>query len=368
MQKNFLTIIKNYAKIFLKFLKSNIGLNKIFFKKTKIYKPKYPVNFKNELCQGFENYKNNQSALNDFLLILPEIFANNYYFKPLSDLFDLTNDEQNISIRVDIDAYPPAAVNLARHLSYFHIPASFFFLHSAKYYIKQENSYFYRNPDIEKWLIEIASLGMEIGLHNDILSFSKSNNIDPFRILFEEISFIRNLGIRIKGTVSHNNFALHCAENFEVFKELQTYLAPNKSISYSNYINKIRKKYPINTISMTGLGLTYEGNYPCQRNNPVSSKYFNQILDPDKNGITNSTWMNCYINNNPSFSRKYDCDIWLLPNRKWMISDRSNNIFLHNISLTKFREYIISQKKSKTTVLTIHPEYLMENHINSLLN
>ena len=317
------------------------------------------MNFKNELKMGLENYRDNPSALNDFLVLIPQLFSKNYTFKPLSDLFNLTQNESNISIRVDIDAYPPSALNFAKHLSSLNLPGSFFFLHSAGYYIKKEKNIFYRNPELNAWLLDIASLGMEIGLHNDVLDYARKMEVEAYDVLYKEINFIRNLGINIIGTVAHNSFPCHCAENFEVFQELQTFTSPLQSSYYSNYLGQIRKNYQIKSVSMIDLGLKYEGNYPCRRKTPVSDKHIKQILNTSETGINSKTWMDCYINYNPSFSRKYDCDIWLLPNKKWMLSDRKRNIFMHNISLNKIRNYLVDIKLPKTTVITIHPEYLM---------
>lgn len=349
-RKKLFRLIRSQYKSLSKFYRIILKIN---------YKPEEAINFKNELKQGLKNYEDNISAINDFLVLLPEFFSTKYSFIPLSDLFNFSEGKNNISIRVDIDAYPPSAVDLAKHLSSFNIPATFFFLHSAKYYIKKRKNIFYRNPELNDWLIDIASLGMEIGLHNDALGFSKKINIPPEEILYEEISFIRNLGIDITGTVAHNSFSNHCAENFEVFQELQTFSPPNNSNYYFNYLNKVRKKYQINSVSMTGLGLKYEGNFPCKREISVEDKYIEQILNKSQTGINYLNWMDSYINHNPSFKRKYDCDIWLLPNKKWMISDRIKNRFLHGISLNQIRNYIVSNKLPKTTVITIHPEYVI---------
>ena len=112
---------------------------------------------------------------------------------------------------------------------------------------------------------------------------------------------------------------------------------------------------------MKDFGLSYEGNFPVPHSKPILNQDFQTLFQNSQEGLFSPEWMEVYINRNPSFARNYSADIWLLPNKKWLLIDRSNNTLLHNCSLLKLRNHIHNHSLPASTVITVHPEYLIED-------
>jgi hypothetical protein len=360
--------LKNLIKkLFLKFVNS-ISIIKsllrqtngqaVFFKKSN-YNPINPVRFDNELGQIAQNYLPLSNQLSLISIFCEMLLKKNYKFSTMRNLQSQPNDQLTVSIRHDVDAHPPTALAMAKIYASYSLPTSFYFLHSAAYYIQISENKIYRNPEIENWCTKIALYGCEVGLHNDVLFLANKLKIPAFDILSEELSFLRGIGLTIDGTVAHNSFPVHGAENFEVFKELQTFESKFYTKDQIRKIEKIRSKYEISTVNMNDLGLNYEGNFPKTPDYRSQDDFENFCFSKDT-GLSNKNWMNIYLNHHPSIERDYGADIWLIGKNLWIISDRQLRFYKHGCGIKDVKEYLELQNKSSKLVVTIHPEYFIQ--------
>ena len=334
---------------------------KLVFKKNPHYAPIFPVAFDDWESAAIKTYAGKCNPLSTVSIICETLLENQYKVVSLCNLNNCSSDQNHVSLRHDIDAHPPTAVKMGKIYSTHCVPASFYFLHSAKYYIKQSGGKIYRNPNLEDWIAQISLFGCEIGLHNDCLAMANKLNTNSRDILSVELGFLRQLGFEITGTVAHNGFQSHCAESFEVFKELQTFRAEFFTEQQKEKMEKVRSKYQISTASMKDLGLKYEGNYPLQPSFRNCKDLDAFLFSSDKNEhIQNKNWMQQYLDFNPSFDRSYGADIWVLGKNKWVISDRTINFYNHGCPINEVKDYLEFTKKANKLVITLHPEYFIE--------
>ena len=325
------------------------------------YAPSLPVAFNDWELASIKTYAGKCNQLSIVSILCESLLQNHYKVVSLCNLQETSTDQNLVSLRHDIDAHPPTAVKMGQIYSAHCIPASFYFLHSAKYYIKLSGGKIYRNPQVEDWIAQISLFGCEVGLHNDSLGMANRLNTNARDILSVELDFFRQLGFNVTGTVAHNGFTTHCAENFEVFSELQTFRSDFYTDSQVRKVQEIRAQYQLSTASMKELGLKYEGNYP------LAPKYRNSkdleaiLFSSDKNEhIQNKNWMRHYLDLNPSFDRSYGADIWVLGKNKWVISDRTINFYNHACNINDVKNYLERHDKAHKLVVTLHPEYFIE--------
>jgi hypothetical protein len=346
--------------IFFKHLFNRVNKKlELLIKKKNVYQPIYPIRFDNRFRQAFENYLPLSNPLSHVSILCDLLFENNYKFSSLRYLQEQPSNQLTVSLRHDVDAYPPSALSLAKIYASYSVPASFYFLHSASYYMQIKDKLIYRNPELENWLTKIALYGCELGLHNDSLSLANKLKVSAFDILSEELGYLREMGLTIDGTAAHNSFPSHGAENFEVFKELQTFVADFYTKEQLRKIITLRSKYQISTVSMHDLGLKYEANFP------VSLKHRSQnnidFFLSCSTGIQDKQWMDIYFNYHPSLERNYGADIWIIGKNKWVISDREINFYKHGCEIRHVKDYLQLPKKAKKLVILLHPEYFVQD-------
>lgn len=335
---------------------------KLAFQKNPYYAPIFPVAFDDWESAAIKTYAGKCNALSMVSVICESLLHNQYKVVSLCNLSNSSSDQNLVSLRHDIDAHPPTAVKMGKIYSAHCVPASFYFLHSAKYYIKQSGGKIYRNPMLEDWIGQISLFGCEIGLHNDCLAMANKLKTNSRDILSVELGFLRQMGIEINGTVAHNGFQTHYAESFEVFNELQTFRSDFYTDQQKEKLLKVRSKYQISTASMKEFGLKYEGNYPSPPRFRSSKDLDLFLFSPDKNEhIQNRNWMQQYLNLNPSFDRTYGADIWVLGKNKWVISDRTINFYKHGCQINDVITYLERSIKADKLVITLHPEYFIGN-------
>jgi hypothetical protein len=189
--------------IFFKHLFNRVNKKlELLIKKTNVYQPIYPIRFDNRFRQAFENYLPMSNPLSHVSILCDLLFENNYKFSSLRYLQEQPSNQLTVSLRHDVDAYPPSALSLAKIYASYSVPASFYFLHSASYYMQIKDKLIYRNPELENWLTKIALYGCELGLHNDSLSLANKLKVSAFDILSEELGYLRGMGLTIDGTRS----------------------------------------------------------------------------------------------------------------------------------------------------------------------
>jgi hypothetical protein len=122
-------------------------------------------------------------------------------------------------LRHDIDLDIENAVRFATLEAAHGLRSTYFVLHSAWYYRWQSGDAI--APMTLDALHRIASMGHEIGLHNDVIGVALQKRTDPTEILRSELEELRSHGFEIAGTAAHGDWAVINAGlvNYKVFAE-----------------------------------------------------------------------------------------------------------------------------------------------------
>lgn len=257
-----------------------------------------------------------------------------------------------VSLRHDLDGDIVTGVRAARYLARKGLPGSFYLLHTSHYYGMIENGVFYRFDGLKKFVADFIAAGCEIGLHTDPLLLYCAHKIDGAQAVKAEIKWLRSLGTKISGTVAHNSAPVFGAENFEVFVKKAS--AGRKAFSYKG------KAFPLQRLNEKKLLLTYEGNYPILPARLDASKvaaYIDVAHQPDC--VRKADWQRFYFLDNPFFARRYEVDIWLLAQDKWLIANRSRGgELLWPVNTQEMLEYLDGLDHKTRIVISVHPEYV----------
>lgn len=130
----------------------------------------------------------------------------------MQEIFDGDTDPATIGLRHDIDNTLEPALQFARWEHKRGHRATYFLLHTAAYWAA---------GDLEDAVHELASLGHEIGIHNNAIAAHITTGRDPHEILAEATDQLRSYGVTVRGTVAHGDRM--CRErnfiNDEIFEE-----------------------------------------------------------------------------------------------------------------------------------------------------
>src|SRR4030043_1034274 len=118
--------------------------------------------------------------------------------RTIRDLQRPSNSEATImGLRHDIDYDVTTTARLAKIEHAFGLQGSYYVLHTAPYYGHFKDGKYYRSERCLDILLEIQSMGHEIGLHNDCLSPLTKHGIPLEETLQSELNFLRAYGIQI---------------------------------------------------------------------------------------------------------------------------------------------------------------------------
>jgi hypothetical protein len=116
-----------------------------------------------------------------------------------------------------------------------------------------------------KALDRIASLGHEIGLHNNAITIALLTGQDPFAVLERDLKALRRHGFEVRGSVQHGDALCHRVGyvNNELFLDcpLPAGTARNRTITYDDEASGIHRRLPLRARPMAEFGLTHEANY-----------------------------------------------------------------------------------------------------------
>jgi hypothetical protein len=166
--------------------------------------------------------------------------------------FDKTNasDKVVLSIRHDIDRNMDGALRMAYREHKYGIKATYFVLHTARFYGLTRKNYFNRNNNVIFYLKKIQdAFGHEIGFHNDLMTLQIVYGIEPRNFLKTELNWLRVNGIPIYGSSMHGSS--FCYQ----YHYLNTYFwkdSPNFGGQFYNYEylpSYSVKAYPTNEIT-----------------------------------------------------------------------------------------------------------------------
>jgi len=203
------------------------------------------VNLKNPVFNyvTYENFLSYLSSSDHFLIV------------PIKDFKSTTSkDRVVISLRHDIDDNINASVKFAYRERKYGITASYFVLHTAKYYGKKVGAVFVRNDNVIYFLKAIQdTFDQEVGFHNDLVTLQLMYEIPSREYLKEELAYLRGNGINIVGTTYHGSpySYIYQYSNSDFWTEYST--------TADEYITKGFNTIKIEKDSLTSYNFLYEG-------------------------------------------------------------------------------------------------------------
>ncbi|MCU0363407.1 MAG: hypothetical protein MUE32_08620 [Bacteroidales bacterium] len=112
-------------------------------------------------------------------------------------------DKVIVSLRHDVDRHLNGAMKIAYREHRYGIRSTFYILHTAEYYGSTSKGHFERNNRVLDFLKKIQdAYGHEVSFHNDLVTLQLVYDIDPRPFLKGELSWLRDNGIRIAGSVA----------------------------------------------------------------------------------------------------------------------------------------------------------------------
>ena len=187
---------------------------------------------------------------------------------PIRDAFARRDDwpERFLALRHDMDHDLENSVRLAEWEAEHGFKATYYVLHTDWYWgdaaTGEPSSFVLRALD------RIASLGHEIGLHNNAITAALRTDGDPVRILDRTLTALRRHGFDITGTVAHGDPLCHAAGyvNNEIFLECPrpSLGAPDRVIAHVDQKTGRSMRVALRPVPMADLGLTHEANFVRQ--------------------------------------------------------------------------------------------------------
>jgi len=246
-----------------------------------------------------------------------------------------------IGLRADCCGSLSAALYNASIYKELGVSVSFYFNHKSNYFYVKKTGVKYRvdkNVISFKMMSKISSLGHEIGLHNDLLQYTKEG-YSIRKILTLSLRYLKKITKDIRGTTAHNSAWSYGRENFMVFDEYK--LSEDETT--------------IDRLSMKKYKLEYEGNFPITKRD---FRFDFMSMEFSQDQIRDPNFQKSFFLQHPLFYRDYDFEIWLLGQDLWVISDYRNNFLASNVSTEKVSAFISGLVENVRGILLIHPEYV----------
>ena len=183
---------------------------------------------------------------------------------PIREAFARRDDwpERFLALRHDMDHDVENAVRMAEWEAEHGFRSTYYVLHGDWYWggpSRTEPSAF-----VLRALDRIASLGHEIGLHNNAITLALATGEDPHRILDRDLSALRRHGFEIDGSVAHGDPL--CRKigyvNNEIFDECPRpeLGGPDRVIAFDDPATKTHYRLELHPRPMADFGLTHEAN------------------------------------------------------------------------------------------------------------
>ena len=142
-----------------------------------------------------------------------------------------------MALRHDVDGRLDAADRLAELEHQRGIRATYFVLHTARYWSR---------PDLVERLQHLQDLGHEVGWHNDLVTLDLVAGVDPVEYLHAELERLRSAGIDIVGAAAHGSIWCHL-------------LGFDNNAFFVDFHDAKRPAEPIRRAALADFGLEYEG-------------------------------------------------------------------------------------------------------------
>lgn len=166
-----------------------------------------------------------------------------------------------LAIRHDVDGDVVAAERSAEIEAEFHVPTSYYFLHTAFYHGSFDEQVFRRHACMAHIYRRIQSLGHEVGLHTNALEIYQRFGVDGAAAIADEIAWMRSAGLDVRGTVGHGSKPVFGAENFEVFTGRRKGRPRDDTLAQQPEPLEHQGRHALlHVLDERALGLEYEGN------------------------------------------------------------------------------------------------------------
>ena len=178
----------------------------------------------------------------DDLEALDGLLAQATVVVPMLDIHEGKFGPHAIGLRHDVDNAIEPAVEFAFWEAERGYRATYYVLHTAPYW---------QDKDLLRASLEmIASLGHEIGIHNNALAEAHRTGEDPRRILVKAICELHELGHKIRGTVAHGD--PDCYDRAGRIRFVNDQLFTECQREYD---------VPVKPLSLSKFGLDYDANW-----------------------------------------------------------------------------------------------------------
>jgi hypothetical protein len=179
------------------------------------------------------------------------------------EAFDLAvRPPRLVILRHDMDHDVENSLRFAELEASLGVTSSYYVLHSDWYWRAPGESRV--SPYALRILGRIASLGHEIGLHNNAITVGLLTGEDPVRILDRELTTLRREGFEVTGSVAHGDKLCRVLGyvNDEVFTESthRPVGVGERRIEYTDPKTSRKHVVVVRPVPMAELGLTYEAN------------------------------------------------------------------------------------------------------------
>lgn len=191
--------------------------------------------------------------------LLIDLISAGFVFRTARDIHQGNWAQKTVWLRHDIDIDIETAVKMAHVEHELGVSATYYILHTAPYFVRDlDSAPFDFYPKARDMALQIQNLGHEVGIHTDPLSLYLYRGIDGARHLTEAIYWLREGGLEITGSVSHNSASTYGAENSSIFRGRPL---KKRGAEFSETLPN-HPSIPLGVLDENSLGLTYEGNDP----------------------------------------------------------------------------------------------------------
>ena len=155
-------------------------------------------------------------------------------------------DPQTIGLRHDIDNIIEPAVLMAEWEAERGYRSTYFALHTAPYW---RNEWLLRTS-----LERIATLGHEIGLHNNALTVMMQTGRKPHEVLAEAVAELRLWGFDISGTVAHGDSCCYGPDWTVRFVNDELFVGCDRE-------TRAHERFGFRRVRLSYLDLAYDANW-----------------------------------------------------------------------------------------------------------
>jgi hypothetical protein len=124
----------------------------------------------------------------------------------LRDFAGAPRDRVLVGLRHDVEERIASALQVAELEHRHGLPATYFILHTARYYGRVGWRRAGHRESLLPKLQRLQQLGHEVGWHNDLVTLQCVHDVEPREYLQRELAWLRGHGIDVRGSASHGSY------------------------------------------------------------------------------------------------------------------------------------------------------------------